>query len=136
MHPTTKTPFLIGLTLTGLGCFMPWLQEGDFLFHWTYGIRLFPTIEDNGGLLVLFLTLVLAIFIFKPPIYITNPRKWTVALSVILMLDTVLHYIDWIFTLSNNKGIVGAPMIQIGLIMVLLGSITILITSVLYDRKQ
>lgn len=123
--------FSVGLVLTIIGCFLPWRIEGDFLYFWTYGIRIFPAFEDNGGLLILLVSLILAILIYRPPIYVSNPMRWIIALSVILTFDSALQFIIWLFTLSKNWGIVGMPMIQVGLIMVLLGSITILITSVL-----
>lgn len=130
-----KRAFTIGLILTALGCFLPWQEEGDFLFFWTFGIRVFPSFEDNGGLLILLLGIALAILIFKPPRFIETPERWIIVLSVILTLDSIFHIANWIIDLSRKFGRIGAPMIHIGLIMVFVGSIILLITSLLQYRR-
>jgi len=45
----------IGISLVILGSFLPWEQGGDFLPYRIYGIRLFPLVEDNGGVIVMLL---------------------------------------------------------------------------------
>lgn len=135
MPAPIKTSFTIGLVLTTLGSFLPWQEEGDFHHFWTFGIRIFPSVEDNGGLIVLLLSIALAMLIFKPPIFIEKPQRWTIALSIILILDSIFHITSWIIDLSQKIGRVGAPSIHIGLIMVFLGSVTLLITSLLQYRK-
>lgn len=131
-----KRSFTIGLILTILGSFLPWQEEGDFLFFWTFGIRVFPSFEDNGGLLVLLLGIDLAALIFKPPRSIEEPERWIIVLSVILSLTSIFHIVNWIIDFSRKFGIIGAPMIQIGLIMVFIGSIILLIASLLQYRRS
>lgn len=84
MSISLKRSYFIGLILTGLGCFLPWQIEGDFLPLWLYGIRVFPSFKDNGGLLILFLVVAQAILIFKPPRFIQTPKTWIIVLSRVL----------------------------------------------------
>jgi hypothetical protein len=135
MSASIKTSFTIGLVLLSLGCFLPWQVEGDFLSFWTFGIRIFPSFEDNGGFLILLIAIVLVVLIFKPPVFIEKPERWIIAISIVLTLDSIFHIVKWIINLSKKIGIVGAPSIQIGLFMVFIGSITLLITSLLHYRK-
>ncbi|TLM98569.1 hypothetical protein FDZ73_23240 [bacterium] len=130
-----KRSFIIGLLLTGFGCFLPWQIEGDFLSFWLYGIRIFPSFEDNGGLVILFLVVALAVLIFKPPSFIKKPEIWIIVLSSILTLDSIFHIGSWLVNLSRKIGIVGAPLIHVGLVMVIIGSITLFITSLMYSRR-
>ena len=135
MSISIKRSFTIGLVLTTLGCFLPWQVEGDFLSVWTFGIRIFPSFEDNGGLLILLLCIALAVLIFKPSSLIEKPEKWIIVLSGILTLDSIFHIVSWVINLSRKLGRVGAPLIHIGLVMVFIGSIILLITALLHYRK-
>jgi Kef-type K+ transport system membrane component KefB len=127
--------FTVGLILIGWGCFLPWQVEGDFVSYSTAGIRVLPSFADHGGTLILLLGIALALLVFKPPRYIEKPDRGILALSAALTLVSTYHVLRWIIDLSGKRGWVGAPMIQTGLVMVFLGSIILLIASLLHYRK-
>lgn len=162
-----KRSYIVGLVLTALGCFLPWQGEGDFLYYWTIGVRVFPKFEDNGGVLVLLLCTVLFILIFRPPAFlkllakVTNlpysrrrshcsplrrehlynrfiegKQKWAIAIGGALVLDSAFQICIVLIKRSKAGGIVGAPAIHFGLIMVSIGSVILLITSLLHFRKS
>ncbi len=129
MAISRTAPFVLGLALTAVGSFLPWQAEGDFLNTWTLGVRVFPSFQDNGGLVVLLVSSVVALLSFRAPSFIEKPERWIVALSAMLTLDAILHVVSWLIALSKVIGIVGAPSIEIGLIMVCIGSVMLLVTS-------
>jgi hypothetical protein len=135
MSTYIKVSFITGIILTMLGCFLPWWEEGDFISYWRLGIRIYPSIENNGGLLVLLLIVILAVLIFQPPSFIEKPAGWVMALSIILALDIAFHIGELMIARSIASGVVGAPSIQIGLIMLIAGSMLLLLTSVLHYLK-
>jgi hypothetical protein len=131
-----KISFIIGGVLTLVGSFLPWQREGDLISYWTYGIRIFPSIKDNGGLVVVLLCLIVIMLIFQPPKLIEKPLSWGVVLSFVLVLDSFLHIVKWVFNRANAGGVIGAPMIQIGLVMIFIGSILLLFSTVIYYLKS
>jgi hypothetical protein len=130
-----KNLFIFNLFLTLLGCFLPWRVEGDFLFHVTYGLRIFTPVEYNGGFLVVLLCIILSRLIFWPPKAIKDPNRWIIAFSTGLALIALLHLVKWVVDYFNNFGIVGAPAIKFGLVIVFLGSLGLLLTSIWHSRK-
>lgn len=135
MPALPKKLFIFGLSLTLLGCFLPWQVEGDFLFRVTYGIRIFPTLEDNGGFLIAFLCILLLLLLFWPPKIIERPSRWVIVLTTSIALLSIFHIGSWILDYSDKIGVVGAPAIRIGLVMVFLGSVILLSTSIWQFRK-
>ncbi len=132
-----KTPYIIGFVLTVIGSLLPWKVEGDFIPIWTNGIRIYPSIKDNGGLIIILLSLFVVWLAFRPPTFIEKPSQWTVGLSSIIIVDAVIHIIKVMISHEVARGSTGAPTIHIGLIMVLVGSIMLLVTSVInYHRAQ
>lgn len=135
MSISKKSFFIIGLALTTVGSFLPWQVEGDFLFFRTFGIQIFPSFEDNGGLMIVLLSTVLASLIFSPPVFIKKAERWVVIFSVIITFASIYYVARWFVNLLEKWTIVGAPSLQMGLIMVLIGSFILLITSLLHDHK-
>ncbi len=135
MSTYIKSSFIIGLILTILGCFLPWRQEGDFISYYTLGLRLFPYTENNGGFVVLLICSALIVLIFCPPVFITKPNTWVISLSALLTLISTFHIGKVLINNLNSSGIIGAPTIQIGLMIVFFGSILMLITANLYPLR-
>ena len=127
-----KTSFIIGAFLTLVGSFLPWQIEGDAISYWTYGIRIYPFIKDSGGFLIVLLTLIVIMLIFWPPNFIEKPLIWSVILSLILVSVSAFHVGKWFISRANASGFIGAPSIQIGLVMVVIGSILLLLSTVIY----
>jgi hypothetical protein len=130
MSTFTKTLFIIEAILTLIGSFLPWRREGDVVLYLTYGINIFPAIKDNGGLLIVFLTVILVILIFRPPDFIEKPITWSIFLSLALVFDSIFQIGKLFIDHANAIGVVGAPMIQIGLVMVSTGSFLLFFTIV------
>ena len=135
MSPISKTLLTIGLSLTVLGCFLPWWQEGDFVSYWKTGLRLFPSIENNGGVLILLLCLILIVLTFYPLSFIERPKNWLLTFSVILTIDAIFQVVKIAIARLNMTGVFGAPLIQFGLPVVLVGSLFILVISILCYRE-
>ena len=132
MANSLKTLFIIGAILTLAGSFLPWRREGDFVSYWTYGIRIYPVLKDSGGLLIVILTLIVTILVFRPPDFIGKPLIWGILLSLALVFDSAFHIGKLLIDRTNAIGIIGAPAIQIGLVMVSIGSILLLLSAVIY----
>jgi hypothetical protein len=111
-----------GTLLVIVGSFLPWEQGGDFLPYWTYGIRLSPFVEDNGGILSLLLVFAIWILTFRPPKMIEHPTLWTLAISVLLLASSIFFVFRWLAHRFEAGTAVGSPVIQIGLLSVITGS--------------
>lgn len=135
MSISIKSAFTVGLILTGWGCFLPWQVEGDLIAFSTPGIRVLPSMEDHGGSLILLLGIALALLAFRPPRFIEKPERWILPLSGTLTLLSIFHITRWMIDLSGKIGWTGAPMIQSGLVMVFIGSVVLLVASLLHYRK-
>ncbi len=123
-----KTLFIVGTVLTLIGSFLPWRREGDFVSYWSYGIRIYPSIKDNGGLLIVLLTIIVIMLVFRPPAFIEKPLIWNIVFSLILVFASVFHIGKLLIDRANAIGVIGAPTIQIGLVMVSIGSILLLVS--------
>jgi hypothetical protein len=127
-HPT-----ILGTILVLIGCFLPWKQEGDLISVWTCGIQIFPTFRDNGGLIVLIITIAMIILKFRPPTVIQRPQSWSILLCVILLITSMIFAVPFLLGLGNTYDSPGTPIIQYGLVLVCTGSLLILISSI-FDR--
>lgn len=123
MHINKKDFFVFGLIFTIVGTFLPWEVEGDFLFQKNNGIQVFPTFEDNGGLAILLLSVIIALLFFSPRLFSKIPKKLLIILYVILPIIVMFHFANIFADAIQKRGVVGAPSIQYGLILVLIGSI-------------
>lgn len=141
MSTLVKKLFTIGAVLTLTGSFLPWEIQGDFFTYLTFGIRVdpsTPSIVDNGGVLIVVLSLIVIMLIFRPPKFIGKPLIWSAVLSLALVLVSVFHIGKLVIIHANAGGIMGAPQIDIGLEMVFVGSV-ILLTATIYiiiQRKE
>jgi hypothetical protein len=136
MSTFMKISFIIGAILTIGGSFLPWLREGDLITYYYPGIRIFPSIHDNGGFIILLLSIALIVLVFRPPDFIGRPTIWCNVVAVALILASVFHGVKWIVNRANMNGVIGAIEIQIGLIMVFIGSVILLSLTMLHHLKS
>jgi hypothetical protein len=129
MTNSIRTSSIFGVILTLVGSFLPWRIEGDFISFWTYGIQIYPATKDNGGFLFVLLTLFVTLMVFRPPKIIRKPQFWGMLFSLCLVLGSVFHISQLFISQANNGGVIGAPIIQPGLIMVFIGSILLLFST-------
>jgi hypothetical protein len=127
---------LLGAVLVIVGTFLPWEIEGDFISTWRYGIQFFPVFSDNGGILVLLISVFIIWLIFRSKGFVKYPDKWVFTSSIALFLISAYHIVDWLFRRISANGVIGAPAIRTGLILVGIGSILILVTTFLMNSKE
>lgn len=136
MTPFLRILYIIGAALSIGGSFLPWQREGDFVSDWTYGIRFHPSFKDNGGLLIILLSTAVFGLILHPPDFVKRPAIWSVVLGIILVIASGFHVVKWLIQRIEANGVVGAPALQVGLVMVLLGSLLLLLTALLHYSKE
>jgi hypothetical protein len=132
MSNIVKASLICGLVFTLIGSFLPWQREGDFLSYLTYGIRVGPSIEDNGGILIIFLSLNVLLLIFRPLKFIESPLIWSIVSSFVLMLACIFHITKLFISQKNASGVIGASTIEVGLVLVSIGSILLFFASLLH----
>ena len=126
---------LLGAVLVILGSFLPWEVEGDFLPYWRYGVQFSPVFADHGGILVLLLGVLIVGLMFRSEGIVEYPAKWILASAIALCLLSVYHIVDWLVRRTAANGIIGAPAIRIGLVLVGSGSILLLATALVVNSK-
>jgi hypothetical protein len=132
-----RSLFIISTILIIVGSFLPWEVWGDFLPVWRYGIQILPVFVDNGGFIPLLISVITLGLIFRTPNFVKRPTIWIVLCAIALVIISGYHIIDWLLRRIASSGIIGAPEIKIGLILVALGSLlTLLITLVVGEVKQ
>jgi hypothetical protein len=131
-----KERLLIGLYLAMIfcGCFLPWIREGDFISYVTNGIQLSPSFQDNGGLIVVILSLIISILIYKPPTIMQEPIIISKVLCIILLAHTIFDISLIVYRHIKLGGVMGAPIVEFGLILVILGSIFLLLQLFRYKN--
>jgi hypothetical protein len=117
---------LVGASLALLGSFLPWEQAGDVISYRTYGIQFFPIVNDNGGWLVVILTLTIILLSFKPPRFIRDPGLWNLIISALLMTTSIIYIARWTVHRFESTGPIGAATLGIGLLCVVVGSALLL----------
>jgi hypothetical protein len=125
---------LIGIAFAVIGSFLPWEVEGDFLSYWKYGVQLFPVFEDNGGVLILLLSIIIVGLISRAD-QSRHALVYVTICAAFLSVVSVYHVTDWLFRRISLPGAIGAPQIQIGLILVGIGSLLTLITILVVNFK-
>jgi hypothetical protein len=130
-----RTIGTIGAALALLGSFLPWEEEGDFIPHWTYGIRLFPQPSDDGGLLIVLLTISIIILAFRPPRIVKSTERWILVLASLLMTASIIFVLRWLVHRVASAGIIGAASLEIGLIAVAVGSSLLFLSSIINYRQ-
>lgn len=92
-----------------------------------------PGLKDNGGFLVVILTLLVTAIVLRSPNIGEKQLVWSILISLTLVIDSIFHIYKLIISRANAGGVIGSPVIQIGLVMVFIGSILLLLsTSVKY----
>ena len=120
---------LLGTIMAAIGCFLPWEGEGDFLYYITYGIQFKYVFADNGGITVLLFCIFIIGLLFRSSNFTKYPISWILACSIALVVTSVYHIVDlWIRHIAAG-GRIGPPTIYFGLIMVGIGSLIDLATS-------
>jgi hypothetical protein len=147
MKPLHTSEF-IGASLTIVGSFLPWERAGDWLSYvsngirvdaphfkyWITGIHEFP-IYDNGGVLVVFLTLAIILLAIQPPRFVTTPSLAKLMISVLLMGSALFFVARWLIHRYEYGNAVGRPTLMIGLVCVVLGSGLLLWRAMLAHRQ-
>jgi hypothetical protein len=128
MAGKVKAIFLIGIFLVYGGIFLPWRAEGDLISYITYGIRLYPRFEDNDGLLILILALIL-VFITLRPLEVSNSSILSLLFTVGIFLASSVYLFNVISDGRQAGGMIGAPKVGVGLYMVNVGALILLITA-------
>jgi hypothetical protein len=118
-----------------LGSFLPWRQEGDLISYWTPGLRILPSIRDDGGFFLIILSILILMLVLKPPTFIRNPIFISILLSIALLIVTGYHVCKIIIDHISAHTAIGAPVIEIGLIMVIIGALLDLITTIMISTK-
>lgn len=134
----SKTLQLVGASLVIIGSFLPWEQQGDFISYWTYGIQLFPVFSDNGGLLIILLTLTITLFAFQPPKFIKNAARWNLIIAILLVITSLFFVARWLARLASHiefANTLGAPTLDVGLISVVIGSGLLLYTAIINHHQ-
>ena len=119
--------FWIGAIFCLVGIFLPWEIEGDWALHYTYGIQLYPRLADYGGFEFL---LLIVYFIYGSIMSPPPPEKAGLGylMSAVLLVLSALYFTGrWFLHNILYTGSTGAPVIGVGLVLVLVGSI-ILVT--------
>lgn len=121
-----QASFWIGTALCLTGIFLPWEIEGGPTRLITYGIQIFPRLDENGGLLLLIMVIVHIVnSLLAPP----PPEKAGLGylLSAALLVVSALFYTGrWFLHHLLYSGALSAPVMGIGLAMVLAGSVILL----------
>jgi hypothetical protein len=136
MTPCLRVLYIIGAALTIVGSFLPWQREGDFVSYWTCGICLRPYFKDNGGLLIVFLSAAVLSLVLLSPRLAERSTIWSIVFGVVLVLASGYHIARWLVRRIEANGVIGAPALQIGLVIALLGSSLLLATALLHHSKR
>jgi hypothetical protein len=115
--------FWIGVVFCLAGVFLPWEIRGDPILLYTYGIQLYPRLADNGGFEFLLLTvfLIFGTLLSPPP-----PQKAGLGYlmsAVLLVLSAIYFAGRWFLHNILYTGATGAPVLGIGLLLLLVGSV-------------
>ena len=130
MPKPLKITFIVSYIFLILGSFLPWSRVGDLISYLTNGIRIFPSLMDNGGFIVLLLSIFDMILVYKPLKSIRHPFSWGIIICTILVIISTFHLVEIYNNPYAPKGI-GAPNVEIGLLMVVGGSIILLLCHIL-----
>jgi hypothetical protein len=127
---------LLGAGLVILGSFLPWEQGGDFLAYWRRGIQFLPVFADHGSVLLLLFGILILGPMFRSEGVVNDPAKWILASAIALCILSAYHIVGWLMRRIAANGIIGAPVIEVGLIMVAIGSILTLATALVMTSKR
>jgi hypothetical protein len=134
-----KTLEFVGATLTIVGSFLPWEIGGGFLGrvinglqvdfanfkYWVTGIHVFP-VYDYGGVLIVFLTLLIILPALHPRRFIKDPILWNLIVSACLMASSLFFLGRWGVHRYQEAGSAEPSTLMVGLICVVIGSALLL----------
>jgi hypothetical protein len=133
----------IGAACTIIGSFLPWEIYGDFSYaingiriqipilkYWISGLHKL-IFEDNGGVLIVLLTLIVVLLSLRPPRFVKKPIFWKLITSEFLMASSLFFVGRWLLRLLQARG----AMIDIGLLLVVVGSVLLLWVSIVAYRQ-
>ncbi|MEA5079301.1 MAG: hypothetical protein VB013_12095 [Anaerolineaceae bacterium] len=138
MKQTSRLKFLFNLTtlLSVLSCFLPWVRGGDLLAYTVNGIHLFPRFQDNGGIIMVILGITMLVLNSGSVREGSKTHVIRYLSSILLLLLTVFQ-LFWVGLIKNkNAAVIGAPTIQIGLYLVLIGSLGAMAIEIMRNRKK
>jgi hypothetical protein len=130
-----RISFIVGTIFTIGGSFLPWRQEGDYISYYYPGIRIYPSIHDYGGFMIVLLSIAIIVLAFRPPDFIGEPSIWSIVAGMGLVIASAFHIIKLMVIRADMAGVFGAPDIEIGLIMVFIGSMVLLSIAVVQHWK-
>ena len=130
-----KYLLLISAVLVIIGSFLPWEIAGDFISSWRFGIQVFPTFADNGGIGVVLLGVLIILFVSRVDSVAQSATKNILISAIFLCIISAYHIVGWLGRRIASHGIVGAPVIAIGLILVIIGSILALATALVMNSR-
>ena len=131
--------YLFGAILTIIGSFLPWYHEGYLIPYWSPGIRIsltYPLIDDNGGLLIILLSLAILALLFRKPIRMKNVIQWMIGLSLALVFLSIYFVADFVIYRNEYGDVIGRPEISVGFIMVIIGVLMLMVFSIADYRKR
>ena len=149
MRTYSRPLYIVGAVLATLGSFLPWEVEGDAIPYWKYGIGVyldsftywlrglhaFP-LDDNGGLLVVGLSVFIVMLVFYTPSFIKRPQVWGLVCTATLALLVGYHVSNLLLRRFELHNVFWAPSIQIGLVMAALGTLLMLYAGISDYRKH
>lgn len=139
----------LGAALTIAGSFLPWEMGGGFLGLVTYGVRInaagfkywvngmiheFP-VYDQGGLLVILLTVAFILIALHPPRLIRKPNLWNLIISSVLMASSLFFVARWALHLYEYGSTVEQPTLMLGLVCVVSGSMLLWSRALITYRR-
>ena len=87
-------------------------------------------------MLVLLFGILIIALLFRSEGIVNYPAKWILTSAIALFIISVYHIVDWLMRRITANGIIGAPAIEIGLIMVAIGSMLLLATALVMNSKE
>lgn len=104
-----------------VGSLLPWRYSGDLIPRWQPGLRLWPELQNNGGMFVIFPLLVL--LIASRGRFITGGIEAAirVLLALIILAVGSWHLIGTLIERGAMSSVIGAPRPGIGVYVVILG---------------
>ena len=135
-HSPQRNLPLLGTVLVIIGSALPWEIEGDLVSTWRYGVQLFPVFATNGGIIVSLLGILIIGLVFRSDRFVKHPVKWLLTSAIALFIISAYHIVDLLVRRVSSNGVIGAPAIKIGLIMIAIGSILILAAFIIYSKES
>ena len=116
MKKQVRILYLIGAILAIVGSFLPWWCEGDLIWRCYKGISLYPWVnnwlQDNGGLLIVLLSMAIVGLAFRPPRFVKRSAIWNVVCGATLTLLSAYYVGRWL--VLQRKVIPSSDLFELG----------------------